>query len=97
MFLDLIKINERLLINMSNLPSVIRVGATDKIKERHNEYRRIGYEGTMYYTMTDNMRQCEDLCLLSARHGGVNCSPYNSISPRREGYVYIIQGKCPTD
>ncbi len=93
MFLDLVKVNESLLISLSDMPSVIRVGATDKIKERHSEYRRNGYEGTMYYAMTQNMKDCEDLCIINARRRGqLNYTPHNSISPQRAGYVYIIQG-----
>lgn len=95
MFLDLIKVSERELINMSEMPSVIKVGSTQRIKERFDEYKRIGYEGQMYYTMTKNMRDSEDRCLLNARlSGGTNFNFYdNSISPAIEGYVYIIQGK----
>jgi hypothetical protein len=93
MFLDLVKVNERLLVSLSDMPSVIRVGSTDKIKERHGEYRRNGYEGTMYYAMTENMKDCEDLCIMGAsRRGQLNYTPQNSISPQRAGYVYIIQG-----
>jgi len=93
MFLDLVNVNESLLISLSDMPSVIRVGSTDKIKERHGEYRRNGYEGTMYYAMTENMRDCEDLCIVNARRSGrLNYTPQSSISPKLAGYVYIIQG-----
>jgi hypothetical protein len=93
MFLDLVKVNEGVLINLSDLPSVIRVGSTDEIKELLSEYRRNGYEGTMYYAMTQNMRNCEDLCILNARRRGqLNYIPCNSVSSRMAGYVYIIQG-----
>jgi hypothetical protein len=91
-FLDLVKVNEGLLINLSDLPSVIRVGSTNEIKELLRQYRRNGYEGTMYYAMTQNMRECEDLCILNARRSGqLNYIPHNSISPQTAGYVYIIQ------
>ncbi len=92
-FLDLVKVYEGLLINLSDLPSVIRVGSTNEIKELLRQYRRNGYEGTMYYAMTDNMKDCEDLCILNAsRRGQLNYTPHNSISPQRAGCVYIIQG-----
>ncbi len=95
MFLDLIKVSERELINMSEMPRVVKVGSTQRIKERFVEYKRIGYEGKMYYTITKNMRDCEDRCLLYAKlSGGANYNSYDSsISPAMEGYVYVIQGK----
>jgi hypothetical protein len=92
MFLDLVKVNEGVLINLCDSPSVIRLGTTDKINELLWEYRRNGYEGTMYYAMTQNMRDCEDLCILNARRSGqLNYTPQSSISPKLAGYVYIIQ------
>jgi hypothetical protein len=95
MFLDLIKVSERQLIDMTGKPSVIKVGSTQRIKERFDEYKRIGYSGQMYYAMTKNMRNFEDRCLLSAKlSGGANYNFYDdSISPAIEGYVYLIQGK----
>jgi hypothetical protein len=93
MFLDLVNVNESLLISLSDMSSVIRVGSTDKIKDRHGEYRRVGYEGTMFYAITENMKDCEDMCILKARRRGQLCyTPHNSISPHRAGYVYIIHG-----
>jgi len=95
MLLDLMKVSERQLINMSEMPSIIRVGSTERINDRLFEYQKIGYSGIMYYSETSNMRDCEDRCLLNAKlSGGANYNFYDSsIAPNIAGYVYIIQGK----
>ena len=100
MFLDLMKVSERELINMSDTASVIRVGSTERpIKDRLFEYEKLGYKGKMFYAATNHMKDCEDRCLLNARlHGGAKYNFYEqSIASNREGFVYIIQGNWMED
>jgi hypothetical protein len=66
-----------------------RVGATIDIERRRSEY---GYNGTMYYFKTANMKNAENILLNECKSSGVCPGNVHKVSNVAEsaGYVYVI-------
>ena len=73
-------------------PGVVRVGSTNDIKTRKQQYQREGYSGKMFYARTKNMKKAEDR-LLQYKSKPRHNQQRHSNNEEKPGYLYAIKGK----
>ncbi len=76
------------LLHKARGKKAIRCGLTNDPQRRKNEYSRDGYNGTMYFARTNNMKRDEQK-LLNVKDWRDNIQK-RSNGQEKSGYVYII-------
>ena len=89
--LELQKVTQKVIYERVKEPGVICAGSTIDLEHHKAEYEREGYEGTMYYTETKNMKKAEGKLLASCADCGHNIQ-LSSNAEEKPGYIYIIKG-----
>ena len=89
--LELQKVTEEEIYEKVKEPGFGRAGHTGTPKRRKDELEREGFEGTMYYAETKNMKKAQDKLFASCADGGLDIDLMSNVK-EKPGHIYAIRG-----